>query len=174
VRIDEEDYLKHWGVLGMHWGKTTGGDNSSGSSNKPRTPRQNSEKSLLDVRRIYEHQGSGKDPSKMTQKEIDSEITSISSRPVTWKISRNIQKENERLVKQQVKAYNNAADYANKVLIPNINKKYGKYNWTKLDTSDPRNPKGDPKLVKSYKRYIKEYETSFKRIYDKKLSELDR
>ena len=131
-------------------------------------------KSLLDVRRIYEHNGSGKDPTKMTKKEIDSEISAITSRPVTPRIRRNIQKENDKLVSQRVKAYNKAADYANKVLIPNINKKYGKYDWTKIDTTDPRDPKGDPKLVNSYKKYLKEYETSFKKIFDKNLSELTR
>jgi hypothetical protein len=167
------DHLEHVGVIGMHWGQhKTESDTSFGSSNKKTSARKNIEKSLLDVRRVYEHNGSGKDPSKMTKKEIDSEITSISSRPVTSKIARNIQKENSKLVMQQVKAYNKAADYANKVLIPNINKKYGKYNWSNIDTTDPHNPTGDPKLVKAYTRYINEYETSFKKIYDKKLSEI--
>lgn len=71
-----------------------------------------------------------------------------------------------------IKAYNKAADYANNVLIPKINKKYGKYNWSSLDTSDPYNPKGDPKLVRSYKRYLKEYEKSFSDIFEKSFTEL--
>jgi hypothetical protein len=165
------DELKHVGVLGMHWGRRSGSTTSSVSS-KTSGLRKNSEKALSDVRRVYEHKGSGKDPSKMTRKEIDSEISTISSRPVTPKIQRNIERENSKLVKQRVQAYNKAADYANKVLIPNINKKYGKYNWSNIDISDPQNPKGDPKLVKSFKRYTNEYQNSFKKVYNKKLSEI--
>ena len=68
-------------------------------------------------------------------------------------------------------AYNKAANYANETLIPKINKKYGKYDWTKLDTTNIDDPKGDPKLVEAYKKYINEYEESFNKVlneeYDK-------
>jgi hypothetical protein len=76
--------------------------------------------------------------------------------------------------KNKIKAYNLAADYANNVLIPTINKKYGKYDWSniKYDPSNPYNATGDPKLVKSYKKYMNEYQSSFMKIYDKKMSEL--
>lgn len=69
------------------------------------------------------------------------------------------------------KAYNEAARYSREVLAPELNKKYGKYDWRNLDTSDIYNPKGDPKLVASYKRYVSEYETKFDKVlqqeYDK-------
>ena len=69
------------------------------------------------------------------------------------------------------KAYNNAADYANNVLIPEHNKKWGKYDWTKLDLSDPSAPKGDAKLVANYLKYETEYHEKWDKLlsseYDK-------
>lgn len=62
------------------------------------------------------------------------------------------------------KAYNKAADYSNNVLIPKLNKKYGKYDFSKLDTRDPHNPKGDAQLVSAYKKYVNEYETKFEKL----------
>lgn len=73
----------------------------------------------------------------------------------------------EQFNKEWYKAYNNAANYANAVLIPEVNKKYGKYDWTKLDTTDFDNPKGDPKLVDAYKKYTNEYETKFNEVLQK-------
>lgn len=70
------------------------------------------------------------------------------------------------------KAYNKAVDYSNSVLIPKINKKYGKYDWSKLDTSNPSNIKGDPKLVSAYKKYINEYETKFNQVLQQNYDEM--
>ena len=55
------------------------------------------------------------------------------------------------------KAYNATADYANKVLIPQINKKYEGVNL--LDS-------------KNNAKYEKEYEAMFDRVYQQKFSEL--
>ena len=62
------------------------------------------------------------------------------------------------------KAYNKAADYANEVLIPAINKKYAKYDF--------RNRDNDPEIKKIYEKYEQEYMDQFNEVYSMKLKEM--
>ena len=86
--------LKHFGVMGMRWGhrKAEGGGGSSGGS-----ARKNNEQALSDTRRVYGSKGSGKDPRHMTDKEIDDEITRISSGPQSKETRKRIDVENAKL-----------------------------------------------------------------------------
>lgn len=63
--------------------------------------------------------------------------------------------------KNYLTAYNRTADYANEVLIPKINAKYSKIIKTDDWADDP-----------NYGKYMKEYETQFKKVFDMKFSEL--
>lgn len=63
--------------------------------------------------------------------------------------------------KNYIIAQNRTADYANEVLIPRINAKYSKIIKTDDWADDP-----------NYGKYMKEYETQFNKIFDKKMSEL--
>lgn len=70
------------------------------------------------------------------------------------------------------KAYNKAANYTNNTLIPNLNKKYEKYDWSSLDFSGGNGPTGDAKLVSAYKKYEKEYNTKYQEVLSKSYDEL--
>ena len=77
---------------------------------------------------------------------------------------KKLEKDQKRYDKQYqknfLKGYNKAADYANEILIPKINKKYEKYDFS------------DPKNSKIYDKYFQEYENEFKRILDMRMEEL--
>lgn len=77
------------------------------------------------------------------------------------KLAKDQKKWDKAYSKNYIKAYNSAADYANSVLIPKINKKYSKIiksdDWSK-----------DP----NYGRYLKEYEKRFNSVLNKKVTEL--
>ena len=74
--------------------------------------------------------------------------------------------------KNFIKAYNKAADHANNVLIPKINKKYANYDFSKVKTDSYGRPIGNSKLAKAYEKYLKEYDTSFKQYMSMTLVEL--
>lgn len=92
----EDKTLKHFGIKGMRWGVRRHLQGSVDSRY-----RKNSEKALRDVRFIYGNKGSGKNPSKMTTKEIDDEITSISSGRQNAKVIKRIEQANLKLMKEQ-------------------------------------------------------------------------
>ena len=62
--------------------------------------------------------------------------------------------------------YNETVNTANKTIVPKINAKYAKYDWTKLDLSSG-SPKGDPKLVANYKKYESEHADAFDSLLNK-------
>jgi hypothetical protein len=62
------------------------------------------------------------------------------------------------------KAYNKAADYSNEYIIPTINKKYEKYDFSKVDN--------DPKIKKVFDKYNKEYEDLFNETYEKEFGKM--
>ena len=111
--------LKHFGVLGMRWGK------------------------------------------RKSQEQINNE-----------KLVKSQKEWDKKSKKYSVYAYNRAAEYANDILIPKINKKYGKYNWSSLKFDKYGNPYGDPKLVKSYNKYMDEYKTKFMEVFEQKLVDM--
>jgi len=104
--------LKHFGVLGMRWGR-----------------RKSPAQELAD-----------------RQKKYDKNLKNVS---------------------KQVDAYNRAADYANAVIIPKVNAKYAKYDFGSLKTGVDGRLTGDPKLVKVYSKYLKEYEDLFSETWKK-------
>lgn len=65
--------------------------------------------------------------------------------------------------KHYMDAYNKAADIANKELIPKINAKWEKHNWSSRDWT---------KDAKDYERYVKEMDDAFDKALQKSLREL--
>lgn len=71
---------------------------------------------------------------------------------------RKAQKKYDRNLKRNWhKAYNKAADYANKVLIPEINKKYSS---------------ADLKNEATYKKYVNEYYKKFDKVYQQEVKNM--
>ena len=62
-----------------------------------------------------------------------------------------------------MKAYNTAADKANKTLIPQLNKKYAKYDFSDLS---------DPKIKSIHEKYVKEYSDSFTKLFEKEFDNI--
>ena len=62
-----------------------------------------------------------------------------------------------------MKAYNTAADKANKTLIPQLNKKYAKYDFSDLS---------DPKIKSIHEKYVKEYSDSFTKLFEKEFDHI--
>ena len=62
-----------------------------------------------------------------------------------------------------MKAYNTAADKANKILIPQLNKKYAKYDFSDLS---------DPKIKSIHEQYVKEYSDSFTKLFEKEFDNI--
>lgn len=140
-KIHEAKYLEHHGILGMKWGVRR---------YQPYPKRQGS-------KGTFKGKKKGESPRD--------------KRRAAKNLKREQKAYDENVRKNYHHAYNKAAKYANETLIPQINKKYGKYDWTKLDTTNIDDPKGDPKLVEAWTKYINEYEASFNKVlneeYDK-------
>ena len=66
-------------------------------------------------------------------------------------------KRDKAIKKNWTKSYNSAADRINKEVIPALNKKYEKYDFSKRYT--------DKRINDAYKKYINEYVDSFNSIY---------
>jgi hypothetical protein len=116
-----DDFLEHYGIPGMKWGKRKGSSDSSEAS-----PRQQ-KKALKQL---------GKD-----QKAYDKNVN-----------------------KNWHKAYNETAELARTKLIPAINKKYDKYDFSNIDN--------DPKMKKVFDKYINEYDESFNKALKTKVSDM--
>ena len=193
-KVDESNYLEHFGILGMKWGvrryqpypKSEGHKGKFVGKKDSRNKTKAKKESTIDTR-IDDAVKKGQakvttDPKtgKRNVKFKDGSEWNLGTKQGEFhrdkrKAAKNLKKEqkayDENFKKNWVNAYNKAANHANEVLIPQINKKYGKYDWTQLDTTDMDNPKGDPKLVAAYKKYTDEYEQNFNNVlakeYDK-------
>lgn len=77
------------------------------------------------------------------------------------KLAKAQKKWDKKATRNYITAYNNAADYANEVLIPKINKKYEKIMKTPNWSDDPH-----------YEDYVKEYEESFNKVLNQKMVDL--
>lgn len=62
------------------------------------------------------------------------------------------------------KAHNEAAAYANDVLIPQINKKYEKFDFTKSDI--------DPKIKAVEDKYFKEYDEGWEKVMNTTMDQM--
>lgn len=65
--------------------------------------------------------------------------------------------------KNYVTAYNKASDYANKKLIPELNKKYKDYDFSDLT---------DPRVKRVYDKYVNEYEKRFSDLFARNMRDL--
>ena len=65
--------------------------------------------------------------------------------------------------KNGYKAYNKTIQEVNDTLIPKLNKKYEKYDFSKLD---------DPSIRKVYDRYIEEHDREFESIMNKNYTDM--
>lgn len=65
--------------------------------------------------------------------------------------------------KNYITAYNQAADYANSTLIPKINKKYSKVDFSDLTK---------PGAQKAFDKYLAEYDESFNKVLNTKIEDI--
>lgn len=102
------------------------------------------------------------------------QITKKPNKKVTIMNKRQQKKQEKELVKKQKewddnvnknwnKAYNRAADYSEKHIIPKINKKYENYDFSNLN---------DPKVKKIHDQYVKEYEKEFDAVFNNTLLDM--
>lgn len=84
-------------------------------------------------------------------------------RKAAKKLAKDQKKWDKKASKNYMKAYNKAADIANNELIPKINAKWEKHNWSSTDWS---------KDAKDYERYVKEMDDAFDKVFNKTLREL--
>ena len=76
--------------------------------------------------------------------------------------------------KEWLKTYNEVADYANNVIIPNLNKQYGANEFSKLKF----NEHGElieglnPDIEKRYKAYEKQEMAQYEELMNQKMSDL--
>ena len=106
------------------------------------------------VRRTPAQLGHPTSSSVKSKKQIKKEQKELKKKQKEW---------DDNVKKNSATAYNKAADYANKVLIPKINEKYKDYDFSDLS---------DPKIRKVYDNYIEEYEYEFEDYYGKTLKEM--
>lgn len=126
--------LYHFGVKGMKWGVRR--NRSTTTSNGKTGSRQ----SFKEKRIVKKEEKQKAKNLKKAQKDWDKNYE-----------------------KNYVKAYNNAADIANKKLIPEINKKYANVDFSNLN---------DPKVKAVYEKYINEYEEQFNSVFQKQYDEI--
>lgn len=140
MRVSDTDYFAHHGVKGMKWG----------------------------VRKEPERTGRklGKTEAKVlrsnTAQSLGKRINKVNADRARAKKLRKAQKAYDKNVqKNWVKAYNNAANYANRVLIPEINKQY---------TPDMlKNPKTRRTYEAEYQRRFNEvYQMEFDKMFGKR------
>jgi hypothetical protein len=87
-----EDALQHWGVLGMHWGRTTGGGNSSHGGHRDRSTR-----TVSDDHRIAESL-----KTKNVQEMTNAEIRTLATRLQLEAQYRNLKPDKKTRGKQRV------------------------------------------------------------------------
>ena len=126
--------LYHFGVKGMKWGVRR---NRSTTTPNGKT---NSRQSFKE--------------NRIAKKEAKQKAKNLKKAQKDW---------DKNYEKNYVKAYNNAADIANKKLIPEINKKYANVDFSNLN---------DPKVKALHEKYINEYEEQFNSVFQKQYDEI--
>lgn len=163
--MEYELYLAHHGVKGMKWGVRKAPKESRGT----RIYRQKV-KHDEDMIRYYKKHGdaldliNGKGGYKESLAKNKAKLAKYEAKDAAKMAARTAKaqkKWDKAYKKNYFKAYNSAADYANDVLIPQINKKYSKIIKTDDWADDP-----------NYGKYMKEYETRFNEVLNKKLTDL--
>lgn len=101
--INEQDYLSHRGVKGTQWGVRKDPE-SSGSGNKSAV----SNKKISPIKKFLQKRRESAQKAKLAKK--------LEKSQKAW---------DENFNRNWHHAYNKAADYANEVLIPQLDKKYG-------------------------------------------------
>lgn len=126
--------LYHFGVKGMKWGVRR---NRSTTTPNGKT---NSRQSFKE--------------NRIAKKEAKQKAKNLKKAQKDW---------DKNYEKNYMKAYNNAADIANKKLIPEINKKYANVDFSNLN---------DPKVKAAHEKYINEYEEQFNSVFQKQYDEI--
>lgn len=155
------DELSHYGIKGMKWGvrryqKKDGSLTSAGKS-RYRRAADSAQRDADDLRK----HGYTKEADAVQA--VANKNRQKAERQAAKKLEKDQKKYDKSYRKNYFKAYNKAADYANEVLIPEINRKYAKYDFSKTD---------DPKIQRIYQKYINEYQDKFSEVFSMKMRDL--
>lgn len=100
----------------------------------------------------------------------DKSISNKDSKKAAKQLKKSQKKWDKNYNANWLKAYNKAVDQVNNKVIPELNKKYKKYDWSSLTFDEEGHGHGDSELVTSYEKYYKEYNdrlsTTFQQSYD--------
>lgn len=136
AQSDTYDELYHHGVKGMKWGVRR---NRSGATVSKGERKKQSAQAHKKAGQVINNRKNKKELKKAQKK---------------W---------DDNFQDNYMKAYNTAADKANKTLIPQLNKKYAKYDFSDLS---------DPKIKSIHEKYVKEYSDSFTKLFEKEFDNI--
>ena len=173
-----QNYLSHYGKIGMRWGHRNPGEvKKSFQTRTYERLADSGEKHRKIQEEYYKRDGDSyskssaerwakesKENREAAKKSYEMDKYKATDRKGYKQLVKG-QKEYDQNVKNNWwKAYIVAADHANQVMIPALNKKYKDSDWSSLKFENGKAVSGDPKLIKVYNKYNDEYNSQFQDI----------